>query len=177
MDRRCTEEIFELSNFSICLPPLAPQISAARNSFKHDKDYYEGLLEYYQHSSFPFPCCLLGAYFTKSPHNLYTLYTACWTQSRAREPAAGDIKNVCCWCSGQAGVNTKVGIGNIVTTVSSFCLVGSLLVGCIGNRHHFENCDRSVPGQSILIKIQYSHDLFACLPSNNQQQHSCQKVF
>ena len=72
MDRRCTEEIFELSNFSICLPPLAPQISAARNSFnKHDKDYYEGLLEYYQHSSFPFPCCLLGAYFTKSPHNLY----------------------------------------------------------------------------------------------------------
>ena len=126
--------------------PAPPQISAARNSFKHDKDYYEGLLEYYQHSSFPFPCCLLGAYFTKSPHNLYTLYTACWTQSRAREPAAGDIKNVCCWCSGQAGVNTKVGIGNIVTTVSSFCLVGSLLVGCIGNRHHFKNCDRSVPG-------------------------------
>ena len=51
MDRRCTEEIFELSNFSICSPSLAPQISAARNSFKHDKDYYEGLLEYYRHSS------------------------------------------------------------------------------------------------------------------------------
>ena len=145
MDRRCTEEIFELSNFSICLPPLAPQISAARNSFKHDKDYYEGSLEYYQHSSFLFPAvCLVPT--LQNLHTISTRYTACWALSRAREPAAGDIKNVCCWCSGQAGVNTKVGIGNIVTTVSSFCLVGSLLVGCIGNRHHFENCDRSVPG-------------------------------
>ena len=65
--------------------PAPPQISAARNSFKHDKDYYEGSLEYYQHSSFPFPCCLLGAYFTKSLHVIHGLLDAeqgegasCW---------------------------------------------------------------------------------------------------
>ena len=54
--------------------PAPPQISAARNSFKHDKDYYEGLLEYYQHSSFLFPAvCLVPT--LQNLHTISTRYT------------------------------------------------------------------------------------------------------